>query len=258
MKRIIEAFQKNEPKGTLKLQKKGKAYAFYHQYRDSNDEWKKRYIKKSEKRLAVLLAQKQYYASIVPILEDNLQCLNVLLKKYQPRKIDELYNTLKPERKRLVEPIKYSKQWLINNWISKMNDKKQDNNFYPEGLRYETVQGDMVRSKSEVIIANLLYQRKDEIVYEYEHALELCVGGRVIILHPDFRILNLKTGRIVFWEHMGMLDDPEYANEFVNKVNAYVSNGYIPGRDVIFSCETSEKPLDTRVVKRLIDEICLD
>ena len=43
-------------------------------------------------------------------------------------------------RKRLVEPIKYSKQWLINNWISKMNDKKQDNNFYPEGLRYETVQ----------------------------------------------------------------------------------------------------------------------
>lgn len=256
MKRIIKAFQKNEPKGTLKLQKKGKSYVFYQQYKDENNEWKKRYINKSEKRLAGLLAQKQYYASIIPALEENLQCLKLLLKSYQPMKVDELYDTLKSERKELVEPIKHSKQWLINEWRSKRKDDEKDNSFHPKGLRYETDQGDMVRSKSEMIIANALYRQRDEIVYDYEYELELRVGKNVIIIHPDFRILILKTGRIVYWEHVGMLDDPTYANEFVTKVNTYVNNGFIPGRDVIFTYETSDNSIDTRVIKRMIAELC--
>ena len=39
---------------------------------------------------------------------------------------------------------------------------------YPENLRYETEQGDMVRSKSEGIIANMYYIKSGK-VYRWNH-----------------------------------------------------------------------------------------
>jgi len=49
---------------------------------------------------------------------------------------------------------------------------------FSENLRYETEQRDMVRSKSEVIIANLLYHNRNAILYKYEKPLEVIENGR--------------------------------------------------------------------------------
>lgn len=50
------------------------------------------------------------------------------------------------------------------------------------------------------------------------------------------------------------MDDPEYVNDLVERVNLYNLAGIMQGDRLTFSFETTDKLLDTRVVDRLIDE----
>ena len=115
----------------------------------------------------------------------------------------------------------------------------------------------MVRSKSEVIIANILYQNKKHILYKYERPLMVLKDGSTKIIYPDFTMLNLHSGRIIYFEHAGKMDDPYYANEFVKKMNTYINNGLLPGKDVLVTFETMTNPLDVSVVKKMIEEFCI-
>ena len=115
----------------------------------------------------------------------------------------------------------------------------------------------MVRSKSEVIIANILYQHRKEILYKYERPLNITIDGFRKIIYPDFTILKIHTGKLVYWEHAGMMDDPEYANDFVKKSNMYMRSGLFPGEDVFFTYETLGNPLEISIIRQIADRISM-
>ncbi len=87
---------------------------------------------------------------------------------------------------------------------------------------YKTIDGTRVRSKSEVIICDLL--AKSGLKYEYERLLEY-EPGRVI--NPDFTIF-LDDGKELYWEHIGMLGNEKYSEDWSNKVDIYEK--YFPGQ----------------------------
>ena len=147
-----------------------------------------------------------------------------------------------------------SKEELLHKWNT---EEYEGNPFHPENLRYETEQGEMVRSKSEVIIANLLYSYRKNILYKYERPLILIKDGIEKTIYPDFTILNRHSGRIFYFEHAGKMDDPYYVNEFVKKMNTYAANCLLPGRDVLVTYETLANPLDVSVAKRLLEGTCV-
>ena len=70
----------------------------------------------------------------------------------------------------MVTPISMNVKAQIAQW---KNESCEKNNLHPENLRYETEQGDFVRSKSEMIIANMLYQSRNFLLYKYERPLEV-------------------------------------------------------------------------------------
>jgi ATP-dependent DNA helicase RecQ len=80
---------------------------------------------------------------------------------------------------------------------------------------YSTSKGDKVRSKSEVIIANLLFHHGIE--YKYELPLEYEEWKQI---KPDFTIF-LSNGRKIFWEHLGLLGIEEYDKTWLYKMNIY-------------------------------------
>jgi hypothetical protein len=82
--------------------------------------------------------------------------------------------------------------------------------WYEAGKIHEALSGDMLRSKSEVIIANLLHER--EIPFRYE--LPLLAGDGTLRL-PDFTVTW--RGQTFFWEHLGRLDLTDYAEEWLKK-----------------------------------------
>lgn len=74
-------------------------------------------------------------------------------------------------------------------------------------------------------------------------------------MYPDFTILNIHTGEITYYEHVGCLDDPIYADAFVRKMNNYIRNGIVLGENLIATFESREHPLDLIVVRKIIEKL---
>ncbi len=255
MIKVVEKFHNHAPEGCLKYQKKGNSTYFYQQYmNEQTNQWERKYIKKDNISLVRNLAQKHYYTMLKPALEKNIKALRNFIRQYHPEVMEKIYEGLSVERKELIEPFMSTKDECIRKWLE---EKYEVNNSYPENLRFETEQGEQVRSKSEVIIANILYQHKKDILYKYERPLEILVNGKCKTIFPDFTVLNVHTGKIIYWEHAGRMDDSYYTNEFVKKMNAYIANNLLPGRDIILTFETMGNTLDITVVKKLVREMCL-
>ena len=108
---------------------------------------------------------------------------------------------------------------------------------------YKTIDGNYVRSKSEVIICDLL--AKSGMKYEYERLLEYEPGK---VINPDFTI-TLDDGRILFWEHIGMLGNEKYSEDWSNKMDIY--ENYYPGQLI----KTYESGAISRDAEKMINKI---
>ena len=75
--------------------------------------------------------------------------------------------------------------------------------WYEEGRIHEALSGEMVRSKSELVIANLLHER--DVPFKYEVPLKAADGT---IYLPDFTVTW--HGESWFWEHWGMMSEEDY------------------------------------------------
>lgn len=253
MLNFIERDLKDAPEGCLIFNQKANAAYPYHQYYDSeNRKHIRTYINKSNLDFARALAQKGYLIDVKTILEKNKKALENLLNEYDEESIDLSYEMLDNSRKSLVNPVRISVKEQVRRWDSETYELCS---IYPENLKFETDKGEMVRSKSEVIIANLLNQNRKHILYKYERPLEVMVVGKAYTIYPDFTIINLHTGKIYYWEHAGRMDDPKYADDFVRKMHTYINNGLYPGEDVIISYETMNYPLNIHNINLLIKQI---
>lgn len=152
----------------------------------------------------------------------------------------------------LPEPIKKHANPNLSTQVKLIED------FYTEGRycghsrlpvkeKHNTDRGETVRSKSELIIANMLYH--SGIPYDYERMLHLKSGYKC----PDFTILNVGTGKVCYLEHMGRMDEEEYRNKNLLKIEEYQASGIYQGEKLFLTFETKEKPLNTRHVRDLIN-----
>jgi hypothetical protein len=90
-------------------------------------------------------------------------------------------------------------------------------------VMHVTAGGVVVKSKNEVIVAGIL----DEVApgrWAYETPLR---GADGRTLHPDFTIQRA-DGSVVLWEHLGLMDDIDYARKWGFKLDWYAANGFLP------------------------------
>ena len=130
--------------------------------------------------------------------------------------------------------------------------------FLEERLIHNTARGELVRSKSEVIIANLLHDNK--IDYEYEQ--ELIINSVPQDKFPDFTIEDDDTGVKYVWEHLGMLSDHAYKRRWQEKKQWYRDNGILPHKEgggvngtLIISRDDPRGGIDSLYIKKLIEEV---
>ena len=131
--------------------------------------------------------------------------------------------------------------------------------FLEEGLIHRTERGDIVRSKSELVIADKLHARG--IDYAYEQPLVLRNGHT---RYPDFTIADDAMGVTFYWEHLGLLDDPGYRARWERKRAEYLACGIAPhdegGGPEGTLIETRDEPggrLDSAAIASLIDGVIL-
>ena len=178
--------------------------------------------------------------------------MEVFEKIYDEKTCDDLYESLLEERKQFVEPVRVTAKEQLRRWQAEIYEPYRK---YSENLKFETDKGEMVRSKSELIIANILYRNRKHLLYKYERPLELQTNGALVVIHPDFTILNIRTGKMFYWEHAGRMDDPRYSNDFVQKMNLYMENQLFQGEDVVVTYETMTNPLNIHNVNILVQKM---
>ena len=118
--------------------------------------------------------------------------------------------------------------------------------WYEEGKIHSTLTEFMVRSKSEVIIANMLFEEGIEN-FQYEQPLFAQDGTFYL---PDFTIQW--QGKTWYWEHLGMLDKPKYKKHWQEKEAWYKRN--YPGQLLTTkeSAELSKKAFEViKTIKNL-------
>lgn len=228
-------------KGGLQYTKMNNIYRYY-LYNGKNN---RKYINSENHDLAVRLANRDYYNKLIELLKSDLDSIAKVKKKIKSDYSKLFFSKLHPARKSLIIPIEKSDKELIQEWKS----IPYEGPVFPRSYDYlVTKNGEKVRSKSEKILADTFYDLG--IVYKYECPLHL----DTVTLHPDFTFYDPVKKKEIYWEHFGMMDTPEYSNNFISKMATYQRNGIKWGVDLLMSFESSEKILDIDSVIRTIKE----
>lgn len=213
---------------------------------------KRLYISSENHNLAEQLAKKEYLLRLKKAAEDELSSVKFFQKKYHPEIKFNIYSDLHESYKCFVKPAIKDAEMKISDWNSNEHVPFLD---HPEALKFLTKAGDYVRSKSEMLIANTLYEYSSKLSYIYEPTIEIKTSNGTNLLHPDFGIINLRNGERFYWEHAGLIEFEDYMNGFVWKQRQYESIGIIPGRNLIITMETRRHPLDYKTVVNQINNI---
>ncbi|WP_251614160.1 hypothetical protein [Senimuribacter intestinalis] len=115
--------------------------------------------------------------------------------------------------------------------------------------KHETDYGELVRSKSEQLIANALYAYGIPFHYEEIFVYRKGVGS---VIYPDFTIL-LPDGNVIIWEHLGLLSDLGYCQRTAEKLNIYQQNGYTIGKNLILTMDDSNQNVSSVLINHIIE-----
>lgn len=243
---VLENAILNAPEGFLRINTKGKTIDYY--YHKPLERGAGTYLPlSSNEALIRRLCQKNYDQKLLTAAKKLLLSLQKCSSTADPSSLFAIYDQLTPSRKlwtfpRILSDNDYTEYWKIIHRTS--------HSFREQDAVYYTNQNERVRSKSEVIIANTLSSLG--IPYCYEPSLN--IGGAEY--RPDFIVLNVRTRKEYYWEHLGMMDDKGYVDHSYRKLSIYEKNGIIPGVNLILSFESLSMPLDTLHIRRLIKQFC--
>ena len=152
------------------------------------------YIPLENEKLIKALAQKGYDEKVLKVAKKQMAQLERFNHQYQSNMIEGVWNGM--FRGDLIIPAILSDDLYARRWSSVTF----------EGLFFDedspvllTSDGRRVRSKSELIIAEVLISMGIPFRYEYPKTI-----GKILV-HPDFTCLNVRTRKEFIWEHFGMV-----------------------------------------------------
>lgn len=233
----------NSPPGKIGITHDGHRVKFFHV-----NQGKKTYIPKLKQNLAQQLSYKKYLTFLLEEAIHEKKALDTYLKCHSSEIPKSEKMMTEPEYQHLLAPFFKPLSEELNRW---MQESYLRNPSHPEHLIHKTASGNLVRSKSEAMIDMILYM--NHIPFRYECALTL--GSMTI--YPDFTMRHPKSGKTYYWEHMGLMDNPDYSAKAFSKLQLYTTHEIIPSIQLITTYETKEHPLDLAEVERIVEQYLL-
>lgn len=194
------------------------------------------------------LAQLRYETALFRAAIDEKAAVEKCIRILENCKdTDKVFDEMPDELKPYITPDILTDKGYARKW---QRERVESARPLRDGEGYKTLRGEFVRSKSEVIIADRLFSR--EIPYRYEIYFPMKYED-ISYVYPDFEILNVRTRQEFLWEHLGMLGDEGYSETQLKKISGYARSGFTPGKNLLLSFESKNRPLDIFYVDVLID-----
>lgn len=189
------------------------------------------------------LMMKEYLREQLKILEANEMAIEQCLKKYEDIYVENIIDIL--VKRYPGTPVNDILKYYDTDWGKQHYEK---NPFYSEDYKYLTTNGVLVRSKSEREIANSL----EAANLQYQSDVLIECGDEHY--YADFLILRPDKTKVI-WEHFGREHDKIYMAKSSQRIKDYISIGYRPWNDLIWTLESDLK--DSNTIRKIIDRFLL-
>lgn len=206
----------------------------------------KHYLKLNSPETKVLLNQ-YYCKKLLAPVKKELSALKEFKRNYSPEDKYLIYDSLPETISTYIDPIIPSPQQTTRRWLA---DTKRQSSFLEDKLIYEAKCGIRVRSKSELIIADILTEY--HIPFKYEAPYQTDHQN----FRPDFTIIHPRTGHFYYIEYFGLMDDPEYATNAYKKIAIYQNS--TKANRFIFFFESESSPMNISSIKNTIERYFID
>ena len=209
------------------------------------------YAGKKYNKLVVAIQLMRFAEKYVRVLEHNIRCKRQFLIDLQSDDPEDINSSLSPAYR--TDPAFSKAAGGRNRKI-----KQSENPYKREELNIETSFGLFVRTKGELVIAEILYSLN--IRFFYEKALELTViryddtgvpYETTKQYYPDFTII-LGNGMTIYWEHKGMMKYRDYVERDIRKEVDYNLNGIFQSHNLIVTSEGPDNDIDMDGIMRII------
>lgn len=241
----------NKPDGYLQILGNKNTDQYY--YHTSAENKKRIYISKKEMDFIRALAQKNYdqkFLAAAAELERKMKSSRILWDYSNMHDfyqfLGSVYEDLSPARQKLVIPYVMPDEMYIKTWQSVEYTGKSFKSDAPVIL---SRRGERVRSKSEKIIADMLLEMK--LPYRYEYPI---VTRKLGTVYPDFTLLDYWNRQIVLLEHFGKMQDADYCNRNLTKIEIYEEEGWHLGESFLFTMESDKHIINMQHFERLIQK----
>lgn len=202
------------------------------------------YIEKKYRPFAKALAYRKFLSAELSASQKQKALIDKCLFKY---------SRIKNPAPRMLEASSPYRE-LLNGQVTRDPDdlKKWEEAPYerdPSALEecvYQTSKGGRVRSKSELLIANILYYSK--IPFRYEAALLLGPS----VFYPTFTLRHPASGNFYYWEHLDFLDQPQYCHAIYSRFGIYALHHILPGTNLIVTATREGSSLSSATIYRKI------
>ncbi len=229
------------PEGKIRVERYRDSYRCFRLFEGDR---KGTYIKKDDEKMAYELATREYYQRMLDAAEKEMRVVEKTLRNYPKTLPEDVYEELHPNRQELVNSYWQTDEEYVKTWKSQ---SFRANSYHREDCIYRTIQGERVRTKSELFIANALY--RCGIPYFYEKPLQL---NQDLVVHPDFTVLNVKTRKEYYWEHCGDRGPKDNLELLAMRQGEYENAGLFLGEDVIFTLEAERVPYLQERINRIL------
>ena len=247
--------KKSSPDGNVK---KGYCYNYY----DERNIRKQRTIKNDEDILFNSLVKKRLIKRALPIYANNIEALEKCISKYIDLNLysikENIPNIADTFCEMLIPPHKYQSDMIRSYNIDNQLWDELDvysNKFHDEMISIGDINDknadNVFRSKSEYIIASLL--KEYNISYKYEPTLRL--PERTV--YPDFALRRPADGRVIFWEHFGLINNNDYREKMYMKLSEYSQSGITLWNNLITTFDLPEGGIDTSLIRKIINVFIL-
>lgn len=223
------------PKGHLIAAKRGGKYNYF--LVENDDDYNRKGITGKPEVVRALCRKK--------LLEES-----VAAAEFNIKLIERLQNRLKPvDCESIIENLPKAYRTAPREYFSPPNGKDRwgeasyrQSDYMPEKKIHTTSKGLKVRSKSEVLIAEKLYEHNIE--FRYEQILQI----EQMEFAPDFTIMA-DDGRLIYWEHCGLTGSKKYMDRHKRKLEIYERADIAPWTNLIITYDDQYGNINMNVVE---------
>ena len=198
-------------------------------------------IKKNPELLSALV-RKEYVKKALKMIEKDITTLEAAVRKYQPIDENSVMEGFIAKYPELIDGI-YRDAVDAEEWKNRFS---RMDGYHPENLRHTSYDGTASRSKNELYIAS----RLDHYGLTYRWDTPTGISGLYRV--PDFTIKRKKDGKIIYWEHMGMVYDLESRIDYKRKLEEYEEVGIVPWDNLILTYDTRNGGLRGELIEAMI------